>query len=328
MLFDLVDNSKKYYSFHTFVDECLNNYPHCAHVYGDYEYEIDARFSHYYKEEKVVCVDSNPTYSGYADASGFVTLSANKTYTIELNVFRRDRHSLNDEILRYAEYSRFWVVCLRDYCDNQLKEQRRTGRIENAQIPFVRKELDKIDFKKLDEKPLYAIEARKKVLKYYEMLGFHHPWSSGNYVYYQFFSTIKSDEEKAIDEEYKKTKKKDELLYIKRKEEAHFRYLDSQLTSVKLKYDLGVVWYHDLSKHEKFFRILSLIAIIILGLALFGLPAAIKEVKPDATFLTYVLYYLGTLALLSLPLIYFILKTKKRRNFKRAKKFNKDNDDK
>ena len=321
MLFDLVDYSKKYGILDTFVDDYLSYVSHSA-IYGEYEYEINGVFSHYYKEIKVVRASNSDSYSGFADQSGFVTLHKDSgTYTVEFDVFRRDRISLNDEILRYADYCRFCVICLRNYCDGQLKHREQTGRIDNASIPSIRNDLEKINFKKLDKDPIYAIKSRKAVLKHYETLGYHHPWSSSKYVYYQFFSTIKCEEEKQIEEEYKKSKKKDELNYIKRKEEAHFKYLESKLSDIKLNFDNQVVLYYDLTKRERFLRFVSLVASILLFLALFGLPAAIKEVHPDATFTTYLLYYSGTLGLLALPLIYFILKTIKRRNFKRAKKF-------
>ena len=302
MILDATNYEKE--TFNSFVKEHLMEHNQSC-LYGKYEYWEGkyCYFGHFYKNETVTVVTTSDSYSGFADSDGYVSLTKN-TFSNDYDVIvhRRDLSSLEDEILRYAEYCRLWVTCLDGYLDYQIKNSKNTGKIDDPRIPEFYKDVHRLICKKLDTDPKFAILAKVHVEKFYKALNIHHPWLHKKYVWYMFVSSIMSPEEVALDNEYTKKKLEKNNDYWLKREKLHFSYLESKLDEVNLEFDPKPVYEHfnpnkKTIKKDPFKGILFPLSIVFSILCVFayiGLPAALKEMTPPPTSLTYLWAYLGT----------------------------------
>lgn len=111
-------------------------------------------------------------------------------------MFKRDLTSLNDEVLRYAEYCRYQIACLWQ------KVSTSSGKICYSSIY---KKLKKIPLRRLNIDPKLAITTKTKLENDFKIAKLIYPISSsGEPIKYAFISSITSDEEKKLELEYTK----------------------------------------------------------------------------------------------------------------------------
>lgn len=291
-------------------------------IYGAYEYFVNGYFGHYANTIRIHDISSTGTYSGTVDGAGNVSLRENYSsdyYNVE--VYRRDLNSLNDELLRYAEYCRHWVTCLHEYLNRQIENYENTGKYDNPQVPEMYDAVHCLISEKLNTDPAYAVECKKKVERFYKILGYSHPWYNGEYVWYHFVSSITSEEEQELINFYNKSKKKKDNTFWAKREELHFKYLDRQLSSnPNLNFTSVKPSEHTNKKNplKSFWFIASIIAITFYVLVLFGLPEAIKEIDQKADTTQYILYYAGTTAVFTPAFVIFVIKLIRYKKWKKA----------
>ena len=316
MIFD--DSNYEKWNFETFARDKLDK-NNASFIYGIFEYYSNGYFGHYYKTiEYSETISSG--YSGRINDSGDVNISQDYDYrTFRIKVFRRDFTSLNDEILRYAEYCRYWVVCLDNYLSYQIGNYQNTGKYDNPKIPQMYKEVKLLITKKLDLDPLYAIECKKKVEKFYEELGYSHPWSDGEYVLYHFVSSVCSEEEEELTETYKKKKKKFDNDYWLKREKLHFDFLDSQAATANFDCSPAAPKAKR-NPLKSFWFVASIVAIAFSVIAFIGLPSAIVDNYPDASAAMFVGIYIGTFFVFSPGYIIFIIKLIKYGKWKKQRR--------
>lgn len=279
-------------------------------ISGDFEYFDEKRFGHYFDTVKVTTYSSNDHYSGWADINGNVTLThyTHDSSDSNVDIFRRDLTSLNDEILRYAEYCRLTVIYVLKRLNYEKDMSEKNGKSKYQEALAWHSYVKSLKNDRLDNDPKYAINAKRSIVPVMKLLKEEHPCLGNQVVWYKFVSSVVSPEEIALEESYKSAKKKIDNEYWLRREELHFAYLEAELAKIKkLDYYKEVSVKAQKKAVKKFWFVASIIGLVIYLFALIGLPSAIKEVYPDPAFTTYLYYYLGTTVVFSPAIIIFIV---------------------
>lgn len=236
----------------------------------------------------------------------------------EIVLFRRDLTSINDEILRYAEYCRYWVETLYNYVADQVKKYPDTGVYDYPEIPNIYAQMKKeVICRKLNTDPKYAIEAKKQIEKYYPMVGENHPWYNKEPVWYTFYNDTLSPEEIELKEFYEKKKKKMDDDYWLKREELHFKYLDEQLEKIgRLRFDSSS---GDVSRSplKSFWFVASIIGMTFFVFTILGLPSVIQEQYPSSSVAECILLSIGIAFVFSPAFLIFGLKMGKFRRWKK-----------
>lgn len=304
-------------------------------LHGDYEYffvfddSSNNHFGHYSDIVKLnIYHETGPSYSGHVDAFGYAKLEKDSDgYTSHHTCVlqKRDISSLEDEMLRYAEYCRYYASCINEYCKYQTIHN---GKHVSSEILQAHEAIKNIDFERLNNDPKYAISTRQTAKKAYQILNFPQPWLNGNYIWYTFFSKIVGPKEEELTKEYKTKKKKFDNTYWYQREQLHFDYLDTLVYQVSFKHlsmkDQDVIIDYLKPKKEiatstkkntkPLWLILCVIGILFSIMAFIGLPAAIKESFSHPKTSDYVFVYVGTAAVFSPFYIIFLILLLKKKN--------------
>lgn len=203
-------------------------------IYGNYEYigGIQAGyFGHLYKEwtsEKTEYIGGG--YSGEVDSFGHVTLTQDvDTYTTKTKhtILRRDLCSLEDEILRYAEYCVRYIWSARPYINNIIKNNDGAGIKTDPEIFRIKDFIDSVDFTRTYKDYLYAIRTKKVIATSCERFfdtSFNVPVGNNETYDYPFISSVMAPDEEAFIKKY--GKKRRDNAFVETRKKLHFEYLE------------------------------------------------------------------------------------------------------
>ena len=216
----------------------LNRRQNISGIYGRYEYSVTGFFRHFYQEVAITYQNDETIYEGWVDENGHVSLTENsRNIGRTVRVYRRDTSSLNDEILRFAEYFRYWAVVIYNHARKLLHNDNQKGYLTNKHLPEIVNTLEPyINNPRINTDPLFCIYAGKKA-RFFSMnyLNIKHPWlDNGDPLWYVFFDNVSiGPEERAFINGYKKKKGDD---YWIEREGLHFKYLEEQAQKMHLDY--------------------------------------------------------------------------------------------